>query len=96
MRLRFTGEARIEIRDSAAYYDREWPGLGGEFLDELQDGFDAIREAPERWPRMNLDVHKYVLDRFPFTIYFRILDSEVAILSVVHFKRRPDYWRGRG
>jgi plasmid stabilization system protein ParE len=96
MRLRFTGEAQIEIRDSAAYYDREWRGLGGEFLDELQDAFDAIREAPERWQLARENVRRYLLRRFPYAVYYRVHESEAVILSVAHFKRKPDYWRGRG
>jgi hypothetical protein len=33
--------------------------------------------------------------RFPFSLVYRVLESEVEVLAVAHGKRRPGYWRSR-
>jgi plasmid stabilization system protein ParE len=37
-----------------------------------------------------------MLSRFPYHIYYRLLESDdLRILAVAHNHRRPEYWGGR-
>ena len=45
--LRLHEDADLELNDAADYYDRESPGLGSTFLDEVDSGFDRIRAYPD-------------------------------------------------
>ena len=35
------------------------------------------------------------MNRFPYSIYYRLSSDEIGILAVTHQSRRPDYWRCR-
>ena len=35
------------MNDAADYFERESPGLGSAFLDEVDSGFDRIRAFPD-------------------------------------------------
>jgi len=45
--LRLHRDADFELNDAADYFDRESPGLGSAFLDEVDSGFDRIRAFPD-------------------------------------------------
>ena len=40
-------------------------------------------------------VSKFVLQRFPFNVFYRPGPTEIEIIAVAHQKRRPGYWSNR-
>ena len=38
---------------------------------------------------------RILLDRFPFTIDYRVTSNTLNIVAVAHQKRRPGYWSWR-
>jgi plasmid stabilization system protein ParE len=95
MHLIYHPEAETEIIEAAEYYDRQVPGLGGQFLDEIEVAVAAIFDAPERWRRVDNEIRRYLAGRFPFGIYYRVEGEVIRILAVKHHRRHPDYWRKR-
>ena len=55
----------------------------------------TVREAPERWSIVEADVRHYLMPRFPYAIYYRVLPDHLRILAFKHHSRHPDYWRSR-
>jgi toxin ParE1/3/4 len=55
----------------------------------------VIQEAPKRWPLIEADVRHYLIGRFPYAIYYRVLSDHLHILAFKHHSRHPDYWRDR-
>ena len=53
--LRLHEDADLELNDAADYYDRESPGLGSTFLDEVDSGFDRQRPNVELAQRATQD-----------------------------------------
>jgi toxin ParE2 len=41
------------------------------------------------WPR----VMRYRLRRFPYGLVYRLAESEIVVLAVMHLHRKPDYWK---
>jgi plasmid stabilization system protein ParE len=65
------------------------------FLLALDQGIEAILEAPERWPSHRYGCRRYVLpNQYPFTLVYR-LTTGIEIVAVAHQKRRPGYWKRR-
>lgn len=85
----------MELIESARYYEARSAGLGDRFLDEINAGIGEIRAAPDRWEVVEGDLRRYILQRFPFSIFYRMRQDELRILVVMHQRRRPDYWRHR-
>ena len=89
-------EAARELNESAAYYDDCRPGLGDEFLTQVELGITRIVDAPLRSREIEPGVRRYLIARFPFGLIYHIIrDDVVEIVSVMHLRRRPGYWRDR-
>lgn len=41
------------------------------------------------------DVRHYLMPRFPYAIYYRVLPDHIRILAFKCHRRKPDYWRER-
>jgi plasmid stabilization system protein ParE len=65
------------------------------FLRELSTAVRRLLEAPQRYPSAEAGTRRIVLERFPFTIYYRVHTGTVTIVAVAHQKRCPGYWAGR-
>jgi toxin ParE1/3/4 len=91
-RSRILRGAHVEMNHAADEYDEATPGLGDDFLATVETAFNAIVQAPQRWPRIDDRHQRYVLRRFPFSLIYRFSDAEVVLVAVAHQKRQPNYW----
>ena len=95
MRLIHHPDAEAELIAAARFYERRVPTLGTQFLDAVDEAIRAIQDAPERWSVVEADVRRYLMTRFPYAIYYRLLPDQVRLLAFKHHSRHPDYWRYR-
>ena len=95
MRLIHHPDSEAELIAAAQFYERRVPTLGAQFLDAADRAIAIILEAPERWHVIEADVRRYLMPRFPYAIYYRLLPDHLRILAFKHHSRHPDYWRYR-
>jgi plasmid stabilization system protein ParE len=95
MRLSYHPDAEAELVEAARFYERKLPGLGGLFRTEFDTAVTRILEAPTRWRIVEMDIRRFLMQRFPYSILYRIEGETVRILVVKHHRRHPDYWKGR-
>lgn len=95
MRLIYHPDAEKELIEAAKFYERRVATLGVQFLDAINTATRIVLEAPERWSFVEADVRRYLMSRFPYAIYYRVLPDEIRILAFKHHSRYPDYWRYR-
>ena len=86
-----------EIEAAARWYEERETGLGEEFLSAIEDAIAILCEAPAVWPRWpdvpeDLEIRRYVMQRFPFAIACLDEPREVVVLAVAHARRAPRYW----
>lgn len=93
MNFRLLPPARRELNDAALYYERQVPGLGAEFYDEVERTIDRIRAWPDAWGRIAPRHRRCLMKRFPYGIIYTIHDDEVLIVSVMNLHRHPDTWK---
>lgn len=92
----FDSEAKDEFRAAAAYYEAQRPGLGDDFVAEVEQAVQRIAQIPQAFPLHDPSgIRKCVLPRFPYTIFFLELDDRIWIAAVAHQRRRPGYWAHR-
>jgi plasmid stabilization system protein ParE len=94
-RVGFHPDARRDLREGADYYDLERPGLGTEFLDEVEQEMRRVIEYPEASPVVLGRMRKCAISRFPYTIVYSTRDGGVYVAAIAHNSRRPFYWRDR-
>jgi plasmid stabilization system protein ParE len=96
MEVRFHRLAAREYEEARAWYERRRTGLGVDFGDETDRAIARIAKNPSRWPVCFERFRRVRLRRFPYSLYYHILDpSRVLVLAVAHGRRRPGYWRRR-
>ncbi len=93
--VRFSEAALEEFEESADYYQRKVYGLGDAFSDEIYRLSNSAAETPEMYQPIGKGVRRAVARRFPFSVYFRVYEDEIFVLSVFHGRRSPTVWKGR-
>ena len=91
----FHPEADAEFIDATRYYERQAPGLGGIFLNEVLKAINVIQENPEMFKPIGSGVRRKVLHRFPYSLLYAIESEKILIVAMMHQKRRPNYWQAR-
>lgn len=89
----FRAAARNEFEEAATWYDQRRPGLGEEFLREIDEAVLRAATHPERYPLVFADVRKAVARRFPYSVFFRVRSERLVILAVFHGRRDPTIWQ---
>ncbi len=95
MKIEVSNDALQETQESAKYYNSKEYHLGHEFLGEINKGFNAIEENPFLYSNIQGKFRRYLIDRFPFGIIYRIEKDTIYIIAIMHLKRRPNYWKKR-
>jgi len=91
-------DAKNELREAIAWHDGEGAGVGGgEFESEVNRCLALIAEAPERWSvylvlrRAKRWVRRYVMQEYPYALYYFVAGDIVTVVAVMHTSRRPNY-----
>jgi len=95
LRVFFRRAARIEFEDAAIWYENQRPGLGEEFVLEVEQILAGAVAAPMRFPVVAQDVRRAVTRRFPYAIYFRVRADTLVVIAVFHGRRNPLIWHRR-
>jgi len=94
--VRVHPQAKAEWDHAIAYYESQIAGLGLEFHTKVEQAIPKIQQAPQTWPPHGVaPFRKYLLERFPYLIFYLERDQDIWIVAVAHAKRRPDYWKKR-
>jgi plasmid stabilization system protein ParE len=94
-RLEIHRLAERELNRAAQRYQAESPGLGTQFLDELQLCIRSVLIFPLAGTEIAPGVRRRLLPRFPFGVLYSIRPDTIRVLAVMHLKRDPEYWVGR-
>jgi hypothetical protein len=85
----------LELIQSVDYYERELPGLGHRFWNEVDQHINWIVQNPEV-PLLRAGGYRRVnLRIFPYYVAYIIRDPIIWILSVAHGHSLPEYWIDR-
>ena len=95
MRVSFHPRARDEVEEAQAWYEVRSLLAAVGFLHEISIAVKRISEAPNRYPVSLHSTRRILLERFPFSIHYRVNENEIVVVAVAHQKRRPGYWASR-
>ena len=94
-RLIVRSKAEEDLTEARDWYDDQCAGLGQEFLIAVDEAFERIRQFPEIYAAEYRNVRRARLRRFPYVVYYRIVDEGLEVLAVLHGSRHPRTWRSR-
>jgi len=95
----FHSEAAEEYLVATQYYlDHASPLVAAAFVAEVEAAIQTLLASPTTWAVIEEpQIRRYLLKQFPYSIYYRWEPERdrVSIYAVMHFSRRPGYWRDR-
>ena len=92
-KYRFTSAALAELREATLYYERNEPGVGLKFLDEINDTVNRILRSPRAWHPVSARSRRCRTHRFPFGLLYQVRADGILITAVMGFRRNPRRWR---
>jgi plasmid stabilization system protein ParE len=95
LRLYFRRAAHLEYDEAANWYESQRRGLGAEFVHEIERALLKASEVPQSFPRVLADIRRVSVQRFPYSIFFRVRHDRFIVLAVFHVRRDPAAWRER-
>ena len=93
--VRVRAKARLDLKRAADWYEAQQPGLGGEFVDEVQAVFESIAAYPARHPLVHRGTRRALLRKFPFGVFYRVTGEVAVVVAVMHGSRHPRRWQIR-
>ena len=66
------------------------------FAEALDVAVQQLSSHPNRWAKYLHGTRHLILQKFPYVVVYRVLDSAVEVVAVAHERRRPGYWKQRG
>jgi plasmid stabilization system protein ParE len=86
-------EAERDLVEAYKWYEEKVPGLGADFLAVIERALESIQENPARFPVIYRNVHRALMRRFPYGIFYFLEGESIIVLGVMHTARNPEKWR---
>ena len=88
--------ADADTVEAALWYDAQLPGLGAEFMAEVNTAAQRLTDSPEIHRVRFAEVRRAPVKRFKFYgLYYLIQNDEVWVIAVHHGRRHPRWLRER-
>ncbi|MFI5195526.1 MAG: hypothetical protein ACHQD8_00415 [Chitinophagales bacterium] len=83
--------AREDTLEALNYYENIKPGLGEDFLEDLEERYIAICQNPYAFSYTDSKcvLRDVILNRFPYLIIFKIQSDHIIALSVHNIHKKP-------
>lgn len=94
MRIRILSAAETDLEEGYRFYESQSPGLGSYFLDSLYSDIDSL-EYFGGIHQVVFGYHRQLSKRFPFGVYYRVIDDMIVVFAVLDCRRNPSWIRGR-
>jgi len=88
-------EAQREIQEAFDWYEERGEGLGAEFLRAADACLSGVKRNPDGYQIVYGEVHRALLRKFPYALFYLIREDTIVILACFHIKRRPVDWQRR-
>lgn len=91
----FRPAAAADVEDAYLWYESQRIGLGEEFLAAVRMVVESIIAYPERFPVVHRNTRRALLRRFPYGLFYRIVDDQIVFVACMHGRRNPRRWQLR-
>ena len=87
-RLTFLPEAKADLAHIYDWYEEQKSGHGEAFAFAFDACVSLMEQMPLIFPRVHKQFRKALLRRFPYKIYYVVLEGEIRVVAVVHSSMR--------
>jgi plasmid stabilization system protein ParE len=94
MKIRILSPAERDLEAGYRFYESQSRGLGSYFIDSLYSDIDSLAYFGGIH-QLVFGYHRQLSKRFPFAVYYRVINDEVLIFAILDCRRSPSWTRGR-
>lgn len=94
MKIRILDSASQDLISGFHFYEKQDAGLGNYFIDSLFSDIDSLL-VYAGIHAMYFGHHRLLSKRFPFAIYYKILNHDVSVYAVLDCRKNPAWTRER-
>jgi plasmid stabilization system protein ParE len=94
MRIRILRAAEDDLEEGFRFYESQSPGLGSYFLDSLYSDIDSLAYFGGIH-QVAFGYHRQLSKRFPFALYYRLIDDVVVVFAALDCRKNPSWIRER-
>ena len=91
----FRPAAAADVEEAYRWYEDQRAALGEEFLAAVSTGVESLARYPEGFPIDYRQTRRANLDRFPYSLFYRIVDDQIIVVACMHGRRHPRRWQSR-
>ena len=94
MQVKILAGAENDLEEGYLFYEQQSPGLGAYFLDSLYSDIDSLAFFGGIH-HVAFGYHRLIAKRFPFAVYYRIIEEAVLVMAVLNCRSNPSWIRER-
>lgn len=95
MKVSLALAAQIELAEALQWLTERSLERALEF-DAAYERLEArIAANPKQFPEIEPGIHRALVPRFRYSVFFIVRNEEAVIVALAHQSRRPGYWRDR-
>lgn len=95
LKVVFRPAARAEFDGATLWYEDRQPGLGAQFVAEIDRAVDLASRYPDRYPAQHDEIRCVRVRRFPYSVFYTAESEQIVVLAVFHARRDSAIWKGR-
>jgi len=95
LKVVFRPAARAEFDGATLWYEDRQPGLGAQFMAEIDRAVDLASKYPDRYPVQHEEIRCVRVRRFPYSVFYFVESEQIVVLAIFHARRDPAIWKGR-
>ena len=88
-RVIFKPLAQVEATEAFDWYAQSHINMGEAFSAELERTSGLVSRNPYLYPKVEQEIRRANLDRFPYSLFYVIDEDVVSVLSCFHQHRDP-------
>ena len=85
-------KAESELYSAFTWYEKKNKGLGIEFDDDFARTLQRIESNPLQFSADEHECRACPFERFPYTVYYRVMPDGIYVWAVAHQSRQNNYW----
>jgi len=87
--VRIRVEAENDLQDAYSYFELCRTGLGADFMLCVEESLAKISRNPQHYPVVYNSIHRILVHRFPYGVFYQIQAQNIVIFAVMHCARDP-------
>ena len=90
--ISISSRAQKEITEAFLWYEQQRSGLGVQLMLLLEKKLELLQQNPNLYPTVYKAIHRSLIKKFPYSIFYIVDGNTVEILAFFHMKRKPIRW----